>query len=44
VRTDAYDWDGTLLSQYIYSDILINPGLKDADFDVDSREYGFRIF
>jgi hypothetical protein len=44
VRTDAYDWDGTLLSQYIYSDILINPGLKDADFDVESREYGFRIF
>ena len=44
VRTDAYDWDGTLMSQYIYSDILINPGLKDEDFDVGNREYGFRIF
>jgi len=44
VRTDAYDWDGTLLSQYIYTDILINPGLKDKDFDVGNREYGFRIF
>jgi hypothetical protein len=44
VRTDAYDWDGTLLSQYIYSDILINPGLKDEDFDVDNRQYNFRVF
>lgn len=44
VRTDAYDWDGTLLSQYIYTDILINPGLKDEDFDVGNREYGFHIF
>jgi len=44
VRTDAYDWDGTLLSQYIYTDILINPGLKDEDFDVDNRDYNFRVF
>ncbi|MCX5682188.1 MAG: DUF1571 domain-containing protein [Planctomycetota bacterium] len=44
VRTDAYDWDGTLMSQYIYSDILINPGLKDEDFDVDNKQYGFRVF
>ena len=44
VRTDAYDWDGTLLSQYIYTDILINPGLKDEAFDVDNRDYNFRVF
>jgi hypothetical protein len=44
VRTDAYDWDGTLLSQYIYSDIVINPGLKDEDFDLNNREYNFRMF
>jgi len=44
VRTDAYDWDGTLLSQYIYTDVVINPGLKDADFDVDNRDYCFRVF
>ena len=44
VRTDAYDWDGTLLSQYIYSDLKINPGLTDADFDPDNRDYGFRLF
>ena len=44
VRTDAYDWDGTLLSQYIYTDLVINPGLKDEDFSVDNREYNFRLF
>jgi len=44
VRTDAYDWDGTLLSQYIYTDLVINPGLKDEEFSVDNREYGFRLF
>lgn len=44
VRTDAYDWDGTLLSQYIYTDLKINPGLTDADFDPDNRDYGFRLF
>ena len=44
VRTDAYDWDGGLLSQYIYSDLNINPGLTDDDFDVDNREYNFRMF
>jgi hypothetical protein len=44
VRTDAYDWDGTLLSQYIYTDLVINPGLTDEDFSVDNREYNFRLF
>jgi outer membrane lipoprotein-sorting protein len=44
VRTDAYDWDGTLLSQYIYTDVQINPGLKDEDFSTDNREYNFRLF
>jgi hypothetical protein len=44
VRTDAYDWDGTLLSQYIYTAVQINPGLKDEDFSPDNREYNFRLF
>jgi hypothetical protein len=44
VRTDAYDWEGGLISQYTYSNLVINPGLKDADFDPDSAEYGFRAF
>jgi hypothetical protein len=44
LRTDAYDWDGRLVSQYIYSELSINPGLTDDDFDVDNREYNFRMF
>ncbi len=44
VRTDAYDWDGGLLSQYIYSDLVINPGLTDLDFDPDNKDYGYRLF
>jgi hypothetical protein len=44
VRTDAYDWDGSLQSQYIYSDFQINPGLKDADFDINNDNYGFKLF
>jgi len=44
VRTDAYDWDGSLLSRYIYSDITINPGLADKDFDPENADYGFRAF
>jgi outer membrane lipoprotein-sorting protein len=44
VRTDGYDWDGGLISQYIYSNFVINPGLTDKDFDPDNDEYGFRVF
>jgi outer membrane lipoprotein-sorting protein len=44
VRTDGYDWDGSLLSQYIYSDITINPGLRDSDFDPENSNYNYRLF
>jgi hypothetical protein len=44
VRTDAYDWDGGLLSQYTYSDLVINPGLTDLDFDPDNKDYSYRLF
>jgi len=44
IRTDAYDWDGSLLSRYLYSDLTINPGLTDNDFDPDNADYGFRAF
>jgi len=44
IRTDAYDWDGALVSQYIYSELNLNPGLTDEDFDTDNREYNFRLF
>jgi hypothetical protein len=44
VRTDAYGWDGGLLSQYIYSDFVINPALTDTDFDPDNKDYSYRLF
>ncbi len=41
VRTEAYDWQDRLVSDYIYSDLTINPGLTDEDFDPDNDEYGY---
>jgi hypothetical protein len=44
VRTDAWDWDGELLSHYSYSDLMLNPGLGDEDFSPDNANYSFRLF
>jgi hypothetical protein len=44
VRTDAFNWDGSLLSQYIYSDFVINPAFTDLDFDPDNKDYSYRLF
>jgi len=44
VRTDGYDWGGDLISHYLYSELVINPGVTDADFDPDNREYAYRLF
>lgn len=44
VRTDAYEWDGSLMSHYFYTDLQINPDLKDEDFDPDNKDYGYRLF
>jgi hypothetical protein len=30
-----------LLEEYVYTDIVLNPGLSDADFDRDNPAYGF---
>lgn len=44
VRTDSYDWSGSLFAHYSYSNIMINVGLVDRDFDPDNRDYGYRLF
>jgi len=44
VRTDAYNWDGDLISHYFYTDIDLDPGLDDSDFDPDNPDYGYRLF
>ncbi len=49
-RFEAYDWparDGQpapLLEEYIYSDLKINVGLTDADFDPSNKAYSFGRF
>ncbi len=46
---EAYDWPQepgrppVLLEQYTYTDLKINPGLTDADFDPKNPEYNFGL-
>ena len=44
VRTEAYLWDGTLLSDYRYTGLEINLGVGTDDFDPDNPAYGYRLF
>jgi hypothetical protein len=44
VRTEAYLWDGRLLNNYRYTDLNLNPGLTDEDFNPENREYSYRVF
>jgi len=44
IRTDAYDWGGELISHYSYTDLAINPGVTDEDFDPNNRAYAYRLF
>jgi len=44
VRTDAYDWGGELISHYFYTDLAVNPGVTDEDFDPNNRAYAYRLF
>lgn len=37
----VFDWKGKLLESYKYTNIKINPGLKDIDFDIDNPEYNY---
>ena len=43
-RTDAYNWDGELISHYFYTNLDMAPGLTDRDFDPDNPDYGYRLF
>jgi hypothetical protein len=49
-RFEAYDWPARegqpapLLEEYIYSDLKINVGLTDADFDPSNKAYSFGRF
>jgi outer membrane lipoprotein-sorting protein len=41
VKFDVYDWNDKLLESYTFSDIKINVGLKDIDFDIYNKAYNF---
>lgn len=41
VKIEAYDWKKNLMEMYHFTEIRINPGLTDKDFDVKNKEYGF---
>ncbi len=44
VRTEAYDWQGRLISDYRYTDFEMNPGLTNDDFDPDNPDYEYNLF
>jgi hypothetical protein len=50
VRFEAYDWPATqnsapdLVEEYTYSDLKLNVGLDDIDFDVSNEDYEFGRF
>lgn len=41
VKFDVYDWNDKLLESYTFSDMKINVGLKDIDFDIENKAYNF---
>ncbi|MDD5491581.1 MAG: DUF1571 domain-containing protein [bacterium] len=41
IRTEIYGWQNEFLEMYYYSNIKINTGLTDKDFDIDNPEYHF---
>ena len=41
VKTEIYGWQDEFLEQYYYSQLRINPGLTDKDFDLHNPEYKF---
>jgi len=47
IRHESYDWpqkpgaEPEIIEEYTYTDIKLNPGLTDGDFDPRNPEYGF---
>jgi len=43
VKVDIFDWEGNLYETYQYSNLKLNVGLTDFDFDPANPAYNFRI-
>ena len=41
VKFEVYDWSDKLIGSYMFSNIKINVGLKDYDFDINNKSYHF---
>ncbi len=39
IMADIYNWDDELQEKYLYTQIKLNPGLTDRDFDPDNPDY-----
>ena len=50
IRFEAYDWPDRpeaapeLVEEYTYTDLKLNVGLSDIDFDVSNADYAFGRF
>ncbi|MBI4537852.1 MAG: DUF1571 domain-containing protein [candidate division NC10 bacterium] len=44
IRVVVYDWEDRLVEDYAYSELRLNPGFSDADFDPANPAYGFSIW
>ena len=41
VRAQIYEWDGSLVGDYAYTDLRVNPGLAPQEFDPANPAYQF---
>lgn len=41
VRIEVYGWQGEFLEAYAYTDMRLNPGLGEKDFDIHNADYHF---
>ncbi len=41
IQIVVYDWNDEIVEEYTHTQLRVNPGLTDRDFDPNNREYGF---
>ncbi len=41
VKFEVYDWQNTLIESYTFSNLKINVGLKEIDFDTKNKSYNY---
>lgn len=41
IQASIYDWDNVVTGEYVYSDLRVNPGLNEIDFESSNPAYYF---